>query len=847
MPKFTARPRPVFFGFNLMALRTLSSRSKRSLPSFSYTSNPSSPSYSHGASSSIDTSLSATQLAHELFDVFSQPPNVRDSDVLCSLGRRLTPETVEIVLKDLRGWRAAHEFFRWASWQEGFRHSCYTYNAMAEILSRARRRTQLKALARELVGQRCPMTPGALGFLIRCLGRQGLAEDAGFVFDHAKDLSCIPNSYTYNCFLEVLARMGKVELVETRFTEMVEVMGWEPDKYTLTSVLQSYCNAGKLDDVFRIFNEINDKGWLDDHIFTILVVSFSKWGDVDRACEMVELMGNFGMRPNEKTFHVLIHGFSMQGRLDKAVELFEKMKGLGLNGDLPLLSVLIEGLCEGKELKRALSLYKEMKVVGINPDLLLARKMISTICAEGDFITANQLFEEEGEILDLDSLVSLYNAVLDGLVRRDDAEWAYTLLKAMMEPPTSPAQHLIFLEDAGCESESSGNTMFKIKKTAQPNVESFGIVICGLCRTQKIDIALVLMRDMIAMGCKGKILIYNDMISELCKADRLEEGYEVLRTMKDFGFEPTEFTQNSIFYALCKRENFSGVFALLKEMRLKGHVPWIKHCTLMVERLCKNGKVEAAYDFLDGIVQVGFLPDIIAYSAAIDGMCKAGNVEEALRHFRDISANCYLPDVVAYNILINGFCKAGRLNSAQEILDEMLEKHLVPSVVTYNSMIDGWCKANKMSEALTCLAKMVDATRKPNTTTYTSLIDGMCNAGAPDDAVLFWNEMKEKGCAPNEISYTAIIHGLCKCGRADAALAYFHDMKQSGFSLGTYIYLLLINSLILIAKMNEAFELLNEILQKDCCPLIGSKNHQMLLKAVTNLFERKSHPVDLRA
>ncbi|XP_020584392.1 putative pentatricopeptide repeat-containing protein At5g08310, mitochondrial [Phalaenopsis equestris] len=829
--KFTAPPllQPIF-GFRLMALRILSSRSKRSLPSLSYPSNPSSPSHPQGSSSSIDSSsLSHNQLAHELFDVFSQPPNLRDSDVLRNLGRRLTLETVEIVLKDLRGWRAAHEFFRWASWQEGFRHSCYTYNAMAERLSRARRRTQLKALARELVGHRCPMTPGALGFLIRCLGRQGLAEDAEFVFDHANDLSCIPNSYTYNCFLEVLARTGKVELVETRFREMVEVVGWEPDKYTLTSVLQSYCNSRKVDDALLIFNKINDKCWLDEHIFTILIVSLSKWGEVDRACEMVELMEKFGMRPNEKTFHVLIHGISKQGRHEKAVELFEKMKGFGLNGDLPLLSVMIEGLCEGKELERAMILYREMKIVGIHPDLLLAKKLIYSVCAEGDFITANNLLEEEGESLDLDSLVSLYNAVLDGLVSHGDAEWAYTLLRAMMEHSPSPVPHLTF----------------NIKKKAQPNLDSFVIVICSLCKTQKLDLALVLMRDMISMGCKGKILIYNDIISELCKADRLEEAYEVVRMMMELRFEPTEFTQNSIFHALCKRENFSAVLILLKEMRLKGHVPWIKHCTLVVDQLCKNGKVETAHDFLDSIVQVGFLPDLIAYSAAINGMCKVGNVEKALKQFRNISSNGFLPDVVAYNILINGFCKAGRLNSAQEILDEMVEKGLVPSIVTYNSMIDGLCKANKMSEALTCLTKMVDSTREPNTITYTSLIDGMCSAGAPDEAVLFWNEMKEKGCAPNETSYTAIIHGLCKCGRADAALIYFYEMKQSGFSLGTYIYLLLINSLILVAKMAEAFEVLNEVLQKDCCPLNGSKNHRLLMKAVTKLFGEKSHFADL--
>ncbi|KAK8968793.1 putative pentatricopeptide repeat-containing protein [Platanthera guangdongensis] len=823
--------------FCLMALRALSSWSKRSFPpSYATTNIP--VSHPHLAPQPLESAFPANQLARKLFVVFSQPPNLRDSDVLRSLAPSLTPETVEIVLKDLRGWRKAHEFFCWASLQEGFRHSCYTYNAMAEILSRARKKTQLKSLARDMVGRRCPMTPGALGFLIRCLGRQGLAEDAGFVFDHAQDLSCIPNSYTYNCFLEVLARTGTVELLEMKFREMVEIMGWVPDKYTLTSVLQSYCNTGKFDDALTVFNKINENGWLDDRVFRILIVSFSKCGKVDRACEMVEMMESFGMKPTEKTFHVLIHGFCKQGRLDMAVELFEKMKRLSLKGDLSLFSVMIEGLCEGKNLRKALSLFKEMKGLCICPDLLLLKKLISAVCLEGDFFAATVLLEEEGVNFDSGSLVSLYNVVLDGLIRHDNAACAYNFLRAMMEPLTSPAPHLVLLDHVGCESKSSGAVVFKVKKTAQPNADSFAIVICGLCKTHKLDLALALMRKMIDTGCRGKLIIYNDLISEFCKEDRLEEGYEVLRMMREIGFEPTEFTQNSIFYALCKREELSGAFNVLKEMRLEGHVPWIKHCTMMVNQLCKNEKVEAANEFLDGIVQVGFLPDIIAYSAAINGVCKVGDVDKALKHFRDITSNCYLPDVVAYNILINGFCKAGRYISAQEILDEMVEKGLVPSVVTYNLMIDGCCKANKMSEALACLTKMVNESKEPNTTTYTSLIDGLCNAGAAEDAILLWNEMKEKGCAPNEISYTAIIHGLCKCGRADNALGYFHDMKQSGFSLGTYIYLLLINSLILITKTTEALDLLNEVLHKDCCPLVGSKNYRLLMKAVTKLFSK---------
>ncbi|KAG2279468.1 hypothetical protein Bca52824_050688 [Brassica carinata] len=124
----------------------------------------------------------------------------------------------------------------------------YAYNAMACILSRARRNASLKALVGDVLNSRCSMSPGGLGFFfIKCLGNAGLVEEASFVFDRSTEMGlCVPNEYTYNCLLEAISRSNSslVDLVETRLEEMRR-FGFRFDKFTLTPVLQAYCNAGE--------------------------------------------------------------------------------------------------------------------------------------------------------------------------------------------------------------------------------------------------------------------------------------------------------------------------------------------------------------------------------------------------------------------------------------------------------------------------------------------------------------------------------------------------------------------------------------------------------------------------
>ncbi|WOH13179.1 hypothetical protein DCAR_0832688 [Daucus carota subsp. sativus] len=772
--------------------------------------------FSSSSSEPIDTNNN--EIVDKLIHVFTKQPHITENQELVNLGHFITPKIVESVLISFKNWKIALEFFNWASSQSGYRHNAYTFNAMASILSGVRQNAQLKALAAELGRSGCFMSPGAMGFFIRCLGKVGLVEDAVLLFDRFKVSGfCVPNGYTYNCLIEVMAKSCEVEVMEMRLKEMTDT-GWQPDKFTLTAVLQCYCNAKKFDKALDVYNVIGQSGWLDTRVLSILVLSFSKWGKVDEAVEMIERMEQLDIRLNEKTFYVLIHGFVKEGKIDKALQLLNKMLNLGILPEFSLYDVLVGALLRNKEFEIVLHLCRQMNELGISPDVQLLTKLLSSFPEEKDVII---LFKQAKKTFDDNAIVLLYNSLLKGLVDNRAVEKAYHLLRTMIGENSTGYP----------EVEEFVPNMSQV----HPDTNSYSIVINGLCQTANIDMALKLFHDMQLAGCKSDQLLYNNLIDSLSKSDRLEECYRLLKDMKESGLKPTHFTHNSIFGCLCRREDVGKAHKLLQEMRISGHEPWIKHSTLLVKKLCSNGKAIDACDFLNKMVLEGFVPNIIAYSAAIDGLFKIQEVDRALELFKGICARGYCPDVIAYNIVLKGLLKAERVLEAEDLLREMLKKDLVPSVVTYNLLIDSWCKNGEIDRAMECHSRMDGERREPNIITYTTLIDGLCNAGRSEDAMLLWNEMVRKGCHPNNIAYMAFIHGICKCGRPDEAFIYFQEMQDKQMTPDAFIYVALVEAFLSNSDAPSAIRILVKMAQDNKFPDPLDKNCVRLRDAVFKL------------
>nr|XP_027189137.1 putative pentatricopeptide repeat-containing protein At5g08310, mitochondrial [Cicer arietinum] len=765
-------------------------------------------------------SSSSSSAADALVSIFTTKGT--SAPELKTIAPELTPNLVESVLTRLHSWRVAQTFFHWASNQQThYHHTSFTFNAIASIFSRSRQTQPLIDLAKQLPNSSVSFTPGSFSFFLRCLGNLRLVREANHLFDEMSQRGlCVPDRHCYNTLLDVISKTGSLHFMEIRLNEM-KGFGWEFDKYTLTPVIVTYCNARRFGQALSVYKEMEEKGLVDERVCSMMALYFSKWGEVDKAFELVERMGEHGMRLSEKTFCVLIHGFVKESRVDKALHLFDKMrKEEGcFTPDISLYDVLIGGLCKKKDIDRALSLLSEMKEFGVRPDIGIFTKLISSFSDNTSMLS--KLLEEipEGEEEE-QTLVLIYNALLTCYVNNGLMDEAYRLIQMMIQRKSST------------DDDTRMNSFFKaIKRLVFPNITSFSIVIDGLLKKDRLDLALTLFNDMRQFVGKPTVLIYNNLIDSLCKSNRLEESYELLREMKELGIEPTHFTYNSIYGCLCKRKDVSGARDILKEMGACGHGPWIKHSTLLVKELCDHGRVIEACEFLDNMVQQGFLPDIVSYSAAIGGLINIQEVDHAVKIFRDLCSRGHCPDVVCFNVLIRGLCKANRLTEAESLLNELVERGLSPSVVTYNLFIDSWCKNGSVDKAMALLFKMSEEDKEPSIITYTTLVDGLCKAERPEDALLLWKEMERKGCHPNRIAFMALIYGLCRCCRPTEALCYLREMEQKEMKPDAFIYIALLSAYLSDMNLTSAFEIFREMVDLGYFPKPLDKNYPIAVDA----------------
>nr|XP_027089024.1 pentatricopeptide repeat-containing protein At4g16390, chloroplastic-like [Coffea arabica] len=95
----------------------------------------------------------------------------------------------------------------------------------------------------------------------------GFIDEAVEIFEAMKGSeSCKPDSWTYSSMITIYSCSGKVFEAESTLNEMLEA-GFEPNIYVLTSLIQCYGKANRIDDVVRTFDRLLGLGITPDERF----------------------------------------------------------------------------------------------------------------------------------------------------------------------------------------------------------------------------------------------------------------------------------------------------------------------------------------------------------------------------------------------------------------------------------------------------------------------------------------------------------------------------------------------------------------------------------------------------
>ncbi|KAL9254541.1 Pentatricopeptide repeat-containing protein [Drosera capensis] len=173
-----------------------------------------------------------------------------------------------------------------------------------------------------------------------------------------------------------------------------------------------------------------------------------------------------------------------------------------------------------------------------------------------------------------------------------------------------------------------------------PNVVTFGILVNNLCKSSRVDQAMVVFERM-SMGedevkVKRDVVIYNNLIDGLCKVGRHDDCLALMERMmsgSEDGCVPNAVTHGKI-------NNAVELLDKIKDQRLKGTE--VTHATL-IGAFCSVNNIGRAMRLFDEMKRT-CNPDAIVYYTLISGLCQAGRLEDADRKFEEMKKAGFSPD-----------------------------------------------------------------------------------------------------------------------------------------------------------------------------------------------------------
>ncbi|XP_018478989.2 LOW QUALITY PROTEIN: pentatricopeptide repeat-containing protein At5g41170, mitochondrial [Raphanus sativus] len=287
----------------------------------------------------------------------------------------------------------------------GIPHDLYTCNLVMNCLSRSSR----PHLASSFLGRMMKLgfSPDIITFTSLVSGFRNRPEDAMYIVNQ---MGIEPGVVMYTTLIESLCRNGLVDNAMDMLNRM-ENDGVRPDAVTYTSLVNGLCNSSRLSDAVRLLNDVDMMRRRinpDVIAFNALIDGFVKERKLLEArelySEMIRIsvaphvfMVSRGVSPSIRTYNVLLHGLCLNGKLDKALLIFEDIQKRAIDVNIITYTIIIQGMCRAGKLKDAVDLFCSLPSKGMKPNVVTYSTMISALFREGFKLEAHVLFRKMKE------------------------------------------------------------------------------------------------------------------------------------------------------------------------------------------------------------------------------------------------------------------------------------------------------------------------------------------------------------------------------------------------------------------------------------------------------------------
>ncbi|KAJ0255704.1 Pentatricopeptide repeat-containing protein [Hirschfeldia incana] len=394
-----------------------------------------------------------------LHEAITSNPNPYDDleTALSQTGVVLTTPIVSKILQRLQfDEKTAFRFFTWAGGhqaQQHYSHEPTTYNEMIDILSSTKYKNKQfriiidmldymkrnnktsvptdvmleilrkycerylthvqKFAKRKRIRVKTQPEINALNYVLDAFCKCGLVKEAEGLVNKMR-FKIKPDSNTYNVLFFGCCRVRDPKKAVRLLEEMIQA-GHKPENFTYCAAVDSFCQAGMVDEAAELFEFMVTKGSAVSaptaRTFALMIVALAKSDRVEECFELIGRMMSMGCLPDVSTYKDVVEGMCEAGKVEEAYRFVDEMSGRGYPPDIVTYNCFLRVLCESKKSDEAVRLYKRMSCA---PSVQTYNMLIGMFFEVGDADGAYGTWREMDE-RGCDQDVETYCVMVNGL------------------------------------------------------------------------------------------------------------------------------------------------------------------------------------------------------------------------------------------------------------------------------------------------------------------------------------------------------------------------------------------------------------------------------------------------
>nr|GMC78826.1 putative pentatricopeptide repeat-containing protein At1g12700, mitochondrial [Ipomoea batatas]GMD44334.1 putative pentatricopeptide repeat-containing protein At1g12700, mitochondrial [Ipomoea batatas]GME18830.1 putative pentatricopeptide repeat-containing protein At1g12700, mitochondrial [Ipomoea batatas] len=406
----------------------------------------------------------------------------------------------------------------------GLEFNVVTFNTLIKGLFLDNKIVEAVGLFKKLVRENvCKVDQITYGTVIDGLCKSGHTQNALDLLIVMQEEGPKPNTIAYNTVIDSLCKDRMVDQALGLLSEMIE-RGIPPNIFTYTFLIQCLCNFSRWKEVMKLMNEM-----VQHNVYP---------GRMNEARKAFGRVVESGLQPDIRTYNTLINGYCKIKEIEEARKAFGQMVESGLQPNVWTYNTLINGYCKIKEMDEAMHLFCEIPQKGLHPNVVTYTTMLQGFFLVRRCSAALELFQEmlvAGHKPDFCTSCVLLGGLCDnGLV------------------------------------EQAMSVYHQLDRNGNGSHDYDTIIIDRVCKIGRLNIARNVFNGLISKGRRLDVNTYNVMINGLCRGGFLDEALELLRKMEKNDCLPNTVTYNVILQEFVREKKCHEANLLLDEMVGKG-------------------------------------------------------------------------------------------------------------------------------------------------------------------------------------------------------------------------------------------------------------------------------------